>query len=1240
MDIEAFDETPQLDAGILQTLAEKLHPYDPGDVLAAIAGLQLLPENADRAVRLEAFAHVAASLDYEPDKPLISLHRLKQIANSEQLGKGFIAAQEDPCDNALTEAFTYHGGTFIVFPGIVDESTYILRHLILAILSNVDAYPQDFVNTVDMLISAVLVLSNEMARRARLGRGVMPIFLGREGDVIVPDSHRLTQLKEVVSFSKDELISLLTKRHIPAQTLERLIMPIGTVSLTNYQLDSGELQTRPIVQVGERYIVAIPSMLLVATRHELLRLAFEFGIQDTLAQHYHEAVWHTVVQSPGFLHNLSLPLSLPVPPNIPCCQSGLFNLDTDKLIYAILVTDSLEGYDLHHAFSPWPIEHVQAELEKHLRAAEEAIFSNYSPNEILFLVLFQQIGRSVFLHYRRSETFLTSLKLNLTAADLETIAFLEGGEQLTLWKYARLSSKASEQAHIVSTGELNEFYVYRKFGYSYFIPDKEKENVIGMLPGGAGELRQEVIHQYDPHAIVSYLPGYVIDVVALHGTSSVPLYAPLTQHDRRAACLVEGLPLPIWIVGEIVEESNRQDTLAFYQNIVHAIAYWLWQCTPTLHALLQPLIPSYPRVLIQCTLQSTESVNQEEEHGVSVTQRPIALTVDNAQGILSLAFAPSSINPLFATADNSGEREVMVQVLKGLRELLPETKQDALSDVAIGQILNRYAPLGLKKTFTYNMLNNKPDIDPRHLPPYRKVQKADENELLDELGSYLRTVEHLESGPIAEDRRSDILKKAVAFYYQELVKIVASLRPDGLLEFLITLQEAAVRESSYRELTIPTQLACFSSEPEMIERLSKELPELATTAMASRFLIEYVAACLPQGLRPISLSVYDRLMALTSHMIAFGQTSDMIHFQIADITIELLPSDRLYIDREQYKKALESYLPNMAASEIVRATEAFPQLWQSEENSERDNDRQDLWLQLDTAAQAEFGCPLSDLQKLMAAAYIISEDLDPAYACLPSNEFVDRVAVYLGWSKGQVTQVLHLLTLTPRSPYSLFDNDSCPWRYNRQLSYVRRPFISRKQDDTIEILWGNRHLYRVIPYIADLCLTGRLHAQSNEMLQLMSTIRMKQANAFNDRVAEILKQNADLIVRTRVKKVGKLRPPGDIDILLANPKKRRLGILECKDFTLARTPRELDNELKKLFEGKHGQKSMIEQRTDWASANVEQILNWLQVDGAGKASKWSVKPLIVVSQELLSPYLKRSQVHVFPLARLFKENLW
>jgi hypothetical protein len=132
IDFEAIDEAGRLSAGILLELIGRLSPYDPADLLADVAALQLLPENADGSIRLEAFAHVAASLDDEPNKPSISLQRLKQIANAEPLGQGAVTSHEDPCDNAFTEAFTFHGGMFIVFPGHVDDSTFILRHLCLS----------------------------------------------------------------------------------------------------------------------------------------------------------------------------------------------------------------------------------------------------------------------------------------------------------------------------------------------------------------------------------------------------------------------------------------------------------------------------------------------------------------------------------------------------------------------------------------------------------------------------------------------------------------------------------------------------------------------------------------------------------------------------------------------------------------------------------------------------------------------------------------------------------------------------------------------------------------------------------------------------------------------------------------------------------------------------------------------------------------------------------------------------
>jgi len=1242
MDFEAIDEAGRLSAGILLELVERLSPYDPADLLADVAALQLLPENADRAIRLEAFAHAAASLDKESSKPSISLHRLKQITNAEPLGQGAVASHEDPCDNAFTEAFTFHGGMFIVFPGHVDDSTFILRHLSTALFLYPEPFSNsDFVSKAYALLAAVLVLSNETALRAGLGRGVMPIFRGRTGDVMIPDSRRLTRLKQAISFSRAELDHLLTERHLPTTALDQLTVSLGKVSITDYQIDRGDLQTHPIVLAGDQLIVAIPGMLLVAARHELIRLAFEHHVEGELAKRYHAIVWNTVAESLGYLGNKALQLSRPDPPGIPCCQGAFFNMDTDKLIYAILVTDSLERYNLNSAFGKWPFQQVKSELIEHIQAVEEAAFNMPSPpNDVLFLILIQQIGRAVFWNYGGLEILPSSLKLSFAAAELQTIAFIEAGEPLSLWKFARMSWQVREKAHLIAVGELNEFFLYRKNGYSYYIPGLEYPAIIDILPGGAGELHQEVLRQYDWHAVQSYLPNFVIDVITLYGTRAIPIYVPLSHPGRQAACLVEGLLLPVWITG-LAPEDEQQSLSDLYALFAHAIAYWLWQCTPSLRSPIQSLIPNHSNILVQLSLLPDEFWYRAEEQGMPANKTPIDLHVDSANSVISLTLRSSS-RSLFATADNSGERRLMQLILSGLRELLPISRQDELSDSAIGQILDRHAPLGMKKMLVYFNVNTEPDLDPRGLPPYRKVQEADENELLDELGDYLRAVEHLEPRSIPEDLRTVVLSKAVLFYYRKLVDLVASLNPENLLEFLIAYQEAITRESSFRELTIPTQIACFSSETEMVHRLSEELPERANAATASRFVIEYVAACPPQGERPISLSVYDRLQALASLIIRFGFTSDLIHFQLANINLAMLPSGRLNVDREQYEKARANYFPNLAVSEIRRATEAFAHHWQENESHAEDTE---MWSKLDAAAQVEFGCSLSDLQRFAVGAFTISEDLDPASAHLELSDFVDRLVKELGWSREQISHVLGLLTLIPipdllNPPPPYRKEDTYPWRNNRLLSYIRRPFVYRKRGETIEILWGNRHLYKAVLYLIHFCLAGRLQAQSSEMRKIMGSILHQQGEAFNDTVADVLERNPDLTVRTRVEKIGKLKVPGDIDVLVADPKKRRLGVLECKDFAAARMPHEMDYELKKLFQGKHGEKSMIEKRTDWVHMHKEEILAWLRLDGAGRASRWRVEPLIVVSQELLSPYLRKSPIRVVSLAQLTREQIW
>jgi hypothetical protein len=1241
MNVESVHEAGGLKAGILESLVQKLAPYDPADILAAVGGLQLLPENADRAVRLEAFAHAAAALENEANKSHISLHRLRQFANSEPLGGVGVAVHEDPCDNAVTEAFTYHDGMYIVFPGQTDEVTFHLRHLAAAVSADPDAYPvPDFVVAAAQLLKAVLVLSTEIAWRAGLGRAVLPIFRGREADVVVPESKRLAMLKQAVSFSRAEIEQLLAERHLTLSTLDQLIIPLDTISIVDYQINHGDLQIRPIVQADGQLIVAIPSMLLVAARHALIRLALEYGVQTVLAQHYHESVWQGVVQSLQYLGNPSFKQLEAVSSTVPCVRYGLFHMDKDKLICAILATDAFERYPHDRAFSWWQWEREQEEIRAQIRLVEEAVFSLSSPpNEILFLVLLQSSGRTLFWDYRQLETPASPL-LILTAADLETIAFLESEEQLALWKYARHAAQVRERAHVWAETELNEFGLYRSCGHSYYVTNQERPEALQILPGVAGDLRQEVLHDYDRHAVPSYVSPYVTDVITMYGTRDVPLYVPLRPHDRRPACLVEGLPLPIWIIGPALEENVAQENLGFSLTVASGIAYWLWQCTPSLKALLRPLSEIFSRIVIECSMKADEGQTLEVRNNPA-DLLPMNLVADPAHGALSLVL-DSSLSRHFADAQNASERALLCRVLQGLRELLPVETQTNISDSTITAILDRHAPLGLKKTILYTDVNAEPALDPRHLPRYRPIQEADANDLLDELGDYLKRAEHLEPGPLPEDQRTTILRKVVAFYTQELIKLVASLSPEGLLEMLIALQEATIYESSYRQLTIPTQLACFSNIPRMIARLSIELPDLVNASIASRFLIEYVATCPPSGRRMMSLSVYDRLLALASHITTFGFASDMIHFKIADIGLEILPSGRLAVNQEQYLKAKAAYLPDMLTTAIEQSTEAFSERWYPEEGAKEVAIDLGVPPALDKAAQAEFGCSLSDLQRFLAGAFSISENLDPAYACLAYDEFLDRQAAHLGWSRKQVANVLKNLTLPPRqnfvSPPAPYQRDEIyPWRYNRRLSCVRRPFALRSHGEITEVLWGNRLLYRAALVLLGLCYTGLFQADTQRMKQVMGSILHHGGERFNDAVAEALESHPELIVVRRVKEIGDL--PGDIDVLVADPQKQRLGILECKNFKLARTPREVAYELDKLFEGKHGGKTQSEKRADWARNHIGDLLETLGLSREN-ASKWRVEPLIVVSQDLFSPYLRKSSIPVVSLQKLIRERLW
>lgn len=233
--------------------------------------------------------------------------------------------------------------------------------------------------------------------------------------------------------------------------------------------------------------------------------------------------------------------------------------------------------------------------------------------------------------------------------------------------------------------------------------------------------------------------------------------------------------------------------------------------------------------------------------------------------------------------------------------------------------------------------------------------------------------------------------------------------------------------------------------------------------------------------------------------------------------------------------------------------------------------------------------------------------------------------------------------MKPPPPFSR--EDVYPWRFTRSLSYMRRPLLELKKKEGKYLCWGTRHVFAAMEYIVDLCLSGRLQAQakSKEMQDLMGKIHREDGEVFTQHIASLFEGFSSLIVKTNVKKIGKLRigapgnDLGDIDVLVVWPRKFRIFAIECKDLAIARTPKEMANELQELFRGNEKRVAVVtkhQRRCKWIKSHIKDLLETMRMP---TRDRWKVEPILVVNEEMLTPYLYSPPFRIFSLERFKRE---
>ena len=317
------------------------------------------------------------------------------------------------------------------------------------------------------------------------------------------------------------------------------------------------------------------------------------------------------------------------------------------------------------------------------------------------------------------------------------------------------------------------------------------------------------------------------------------------------------------------------DQRSLYGEYVDALSYWLWQFESAIRPALQYYSGAHEslRLIVQLDWEGDHVASTEDAGNNKTDEQLVTSEVLLDQGIIILRFS-YGIERLLSGPDNGGERLFIREVLLAIRSLAPLHLSRSLRDISLDQTVDRFAPLGLKKKIFYLDLGQMSQLDRRGLPHPRYVQEVDKNALLDPIGEHFREDQHFEVGPIEADRVPKVINDIVKFCYDEFTAIVASLSPDGLLEWLIARHESNVSSAANSRLTMATRVACFGQSPQFMQDAAKGLTDASEAAVAGRFLIEYVSAQRPSGFRVMSLSVYDALLARAAIIAGYGMVSD------------------------------------------------------------------------------------------------------------------------------------------------------------------------------------------------------------------------------------------------------------------------------------------------------------------------------------------------------------------------------
>jgi hypothetical protein len=1201
-----------------------IEKYNSIQILGLLAALQLNPVNHGRNYRFEQMSREVL-LQFNPDdeRPLASWEKLKSVIEDYQEGKGY----EDPLTNAFSETAIFEEGNYIVYSGIYAGFTQILNQLTECIFLQKNNLDTDFIKICRDAIGILLLISNSAAKDA--GHSSYMYQESVTGNIEFLEYEKAVQYNEAIYFSKGFLEDVCNKRRYKYSILQDFLLVLGSEELLDDDPENNVVNFKPLIEVEGSIILYMPTGIVHALINFIYKKAKEYNCYDELLDSMYERQFHLSCLALSKANWLATDIKLPPQnPKLPMKET-VFQFDNQKLAYVCFIEAGKEivKSENQQEIGDNPYNNRAVLVEGYLSS-----ISSEQQMSIFCLYIIAEVAQDFYFMWAKPS--IGNQSLALTCQELLTITHSEEMDSLSLWKFAKCYSRTNELARIMSFGGTMDAYsIYRKNKGSLLNSD-EKNPFGGMLMivnGSSDDFKREVQKQQNEHAVPIFYNGKLAYAKVTRYKNYAPIYVE-REISKNLRLVVENYKMPIWITSG--QSKAKGESMGGF--ICEAVAFWLNKMQRTLTLFLDK--QSFIQFELDIVLDE-KLLEAEEFEIIDFNIEYIKIACEVVAPVIKLTIPFEFIYAIFLP-DNTADKILMTAVLNGIELYIKTAGKDTeLTDETVAAIVEQTLKPSYAKMILFSDASANIKMDNRNLPPLRYIRETDISYILDNLVSYLPGDYKIPNKIADKAVKIKLCDDIVSALIIQITNRIKEFDGPELLKWLVKMNEKCIQVREFREIVIPAKIACFSSMESEIEELLDKENNLVTTGHATRTLIEFISTNMPSGTKWSNFDDIDELLALTNQLTEWGALSEAMRMNLDNPEMGLLLSGRIGTEKTIEREAFKPYAVARSESEIFKNVENFEKNYvpiRTKVKAEETDESKCL----DSAFKSEFNITLTTLSKIIGV--LINESFTRIESCrkIEKDELIAVLEKIEGISSEDVKTTIELLTLLERTgigkpPSGYTSVDIFPWRYNRPLSYLRKPLVKVSENGNEFYYYGYRHLMAYIDNLLFLLHSGKLpNPKSDEMKSWLAGVSGDKGTPFRKQVKEWFEKETDFrVISYEVKmdsnvSAGHIKTDkqyGDIDLLVIDHANRVIYPIECKNITGGRNVHEMKVEMDDYL-GRDGndKKAKIKkhaERHKWLTENKASLSQFVS-----EIKNYSITSLILTADEIPLAYLKRNSL--------------